>query len=115
HVQKLLASGADKVSVSSAAIRNPALLNDIAEQFGRQVLVLSLDLKRGESPSGFIVTTHGGRQSTDLDALQWILEAQDRGIGELLVNSIDADGTKAGFDIEMLTAVKAIATVPVIA
>ncbi|MGB3414436.1 MAG: imidazole glycerol phosphate synthase subunit HisF [Microbacteriaceae bacterium] len=115
HVEKLLASGADKVSVSSAAIRRPELMTEISEQFGNQVLVLSLDLKRGPSASGFIVTTHGGRQSTDLDALEWIREAQDRGVGELLVNSIDADGTKAGFDREMLDSVKAIATVPVIA
>lgn len=115
-VSRLLAAGADKVSVGSAAIANPMLLTQISERFGNQVLVISLDLKRKAGlPSGFVVTTHGGRNETELDALEWIARVQELGAGELLVNSIDADGTRAGFDTEMLQAVRAIATVPVIA
>jgi imidazole glycerol-phosphate synthase subunit HisF len=115
-VAKLLTAGADKVSVGSAGISNPNLLTQIANRFGNQVLVISLDLKRSpRTPSGYIVTTHGGRQETDLDALQWVSHCQELGAGELLVNSIDADGTRAGFDVEMLTAIREISTVPVIA
>lgn len=115
-VNKLLAAGADKVSVSSAAIANPSLIDAIAERFGSQVLVLSLDLKRSQNTaSGFEVTTHGGRTSTGIDAVAWILEAQSRGCGELLVNSIDADGTLEGFDLELIRIVREIATVPLIA
>ncbi len=115
-VNKLLAAGADKVSVSSAAIATPQLIDDIAGRFGSQVLVLSLDLKRSDATkSGFEVTTHGGRTSTGIDALEWIREAQERGCGELLVNSIDADGTLQGFDLELIRAVREIATVPLIA
>ncbi|GAB3044901.1 imidazole glycerol phosphate synthase subunit HisF [Parafrigoribacterium mesophilum] len=116
-VAKLLACGADKVGVNSAAIARPALIGEIAARFGAQVLVLSLDVKRkaGASESGFIVTTHGGRVDTDLDALAWASEAIDRGVGELLVNSIDADGTKNGFDLELVTAMRQHSTVPVIA
>ncbi len=115
-VNKLLAAGADKVSVSSAAIATPQLIDDIAGRFGSQVLVLSLDLKRSDATkSGFKVTTHGGRTSTGIDALEWIREAQERGCGELLVNSIDADGTLQGFDLELIRAVRESATVPLIA
>lgn len=115
-VARLLGAGADKVSVGSAGVANPNLLSRIAERFGNQVLVISLDLKRSSSqPSGYVVTTHGGRTETELDALAWIKRCQDLGAGELLVNSIDADGTRAGFDVEMLRDVRAIATVPVIA
>lgn len=115
-VARLLGAGADKVSVGSAGVANPDLLSRIAERFGNQVLVISLDLKRSSSqPSGYVVTTHGGRTETELDALAWIKRCQDLGAGELLVNSIDADGTRAGFDVEMLRDVRAIATVPVIA
>ena len=115
-VARLLASGADKVGVNSAAIANPALVGDIADRFGAQVLVLSLDVKRSpRTPSGFVVTTHGGRTETELDALAWAREAIERGAGELLVNSIDADGTKQGFDLELITAMRALSTVPVIA
>jgi len=115
-VARLLASGADKVGVNSAAIARPELIGEIADRFGAQVLVLSLDVKRsGATPSGFVVTTHGGRTETSLDALEWALDAINRGAGELLVNSIDADGTKSGFDIELITAMRAISTVPVIA
>ena len=116
-VAKLLACGADKVGVNSAAIARPALIGEIAARFGSQVLVLSLDVKRkaGAGESGFIVTTHGGRVDTDLDALAWASEAIDRGVGELLVNSIDADGTKNGFDLELVAAMRQLSTVPVIA
>jgi len=115
-VSRLLAHGADKIGVNSAAIRRPALIDDIAERFGAQVCVLSLDITRDSTaPSGFVVTTHGGRERTDLDAIAWAREAVERGAGELLVNSIDADGTKAGFDLDLITAVAAVSTVPVIA
>lgn len=115
-VAKLLGAGADKVSVGSAGISNPQLLNAIANRFGNQVLVISLDLKRStKTPSGFIVTTHGGRNETDLDALNWVSEVIERGAGELLVNSIDFDGTRSGFDVEMLEAIRQISNVPVIA
>jgi cyclase len=91
-------------------------LTAIAERFGNQVLVISLDLKRSpKTKSGFVVTTHGGRNETDLDALEWVAKTIELGAGELLVNSIDADGTRAGFDSEMLQAIRAISDVPVIA
>jgi len=112
-VARLLASGADKVGVNSAAIARPELIGEIADRFGAQVLVLSLDVRR--SQGRFIVTTHGGRTDTDLDALEWAAEAIERGAGELLVNSIDADGTKDGFDLELVTAMREISSVPVIA
>lgn len=115
-VARLLASGADKIGVNSAAIARPALIGDIADRFGAQVVVLSLDVKRSTTtPSGFVVTTHGGRTETTLDALEWAREAIERGTGELLVNSIDADGTKAGFDLELITAMRALSSAPVIA
>ncbi|MGO2659794.1 imidazole glycerol phosphate synthase subunit HisF [Mycetocola reblochoni] len=115
-VSRLLASGADKVGVNSAAIARPGLVDEIADRFGNQVLVLSLDIMRDPAqPSGFAVTTHGGRRNAGIDALAWAAEAVERGAGELLVNSIDADGTTEGFDIELLRDVRAIAQVPVIA
>jgi imidazoleglycerol phosphate synthase, cyclase subunit len=115
-VARLLASGADKVGVNSAAIARPELVGEIADRFGAQVLVLSLDIKRSpRTPSGFVVTTHGGRTETDLDALAWARETIERGAGELLVNSIDADGTKQGFDLELIGLIRELSTVPVIA
>jgi cyclase len=122
-VARLLASGADKVGVNSAAILRPGLIDEIADRFGAQVLVLSLDVKRastgsaaGTGPqSGFVVTTHGGRVETQIDALEWAREAINRGAGELLVNSIDADGTKQGFDLELIAMMRELSTVPVIA
>lgn len=115
-VARLLGSGADKVGVNSAAIARPALLGEIADRFGAQVLVLSLDVKRSSrTASGFVVTTHGGRTETELDALDWAKEAIERGAGELLVNSIDADGTKNGYDLELVAAVRQLSSVPVIA
>lgn len=115
-VARLLGSGADKVGVNSAAIARPPLLGEIADRFGAQVLVLSLDVKRGGSThSGFVVTTHGGRTETSMDALDWAREAIERGAGELLVNSIDADGTKQGFDTELIALMREVSSVPVIA
>ena len=115
-VAKLLGAGADKISVGSAGIANPDLLDSISNRFGNQVLVISLDLKRSnKTPSGFMVTTHGGRNDTDLDALAWVEQVIERGAGELLVNSIDFDGTRSGFDVEMLEAIRQISNVPVIA
>jgi cyclase len=115
-VARLQGHGADKVGVNSAAIARPGLLDEIADRFGAQVIVLSLDVKRsGSTESGFVVTTHGGRTETGIDALAWATEAIERGAGELLVNSIDADGMKTGFDLELIAAMRAISSVPVIA
>jgi cyclase len=115
-VARLLASGADKIGVNSAAIARPALIDEIADRFGAQVIVLSLDIKRSDAvASGFVVTTHGGRRETGLDALDWAADAIGRGAGELLVNSIDADGTKDGFDLELIGVMRSISRVPVIA
>jgi cyclase len=115
-VARLQGVGADKVGVNSAAIARHGLLDEIADRFGAQALVLSLDVKRSpRTPSGFVVTTHGGRKETELDALAWAKEAVERGAGELLVNSIDADGTKAGFDLELIGLMRELSSVPVIA
>ncbi len=115
-VARLLASGADKIGVNSAAIARPALITEIADRFGAQVIVLSLDVRRSKrSGSGFIVTTHGGNTDTDLDALEWAREAIDRGAGELLVNSMDADGTRDGFDLELISAMRDLSRVPIVA
>lgn len=115
-VGRLLEAGADKISVNSAALARPELIDDIAAHFGSQVCVISVDAKRDPTqPSGFVVTTHGGRQSAGRDALDWSREACERGAGEVLLNSIDADGTKQGFDIEMITAVRGLVRVPLVA
>jgi cyclase len=115
-VARLLAHGADKIGVNSAAIARPALIDEIADRFGAQVCVLSLDVTRdAAAPSGFVVTTHSGRERTAIDAIEWATEAVERGAGELLVNSIDADGTKNGFDLDLIAAIAKSATVPVIA
>jgi cyclase len=115
-VARLLAVGADKVGVNSAAIVRPELVGEIADRFGAQVLVLSLDVKRSSATeSGFVVTTHGGRRETELDALDWAREVVERGAGELLVNSIDADGTKDGYDLELVKLMRELSHVPVIA
>jgi len=115
-VAKLQGSGADKVGVNSAAIARPDLIGEIADRFGAQCVVLSLDVKRSERvASGFVVTTHGGRTETDIDALAWAVEAIERGAGELLVNSIDADGMKTGYDLELITVMRELSRVPVIA
>ncbi|MEY4396550.1 MAG: imidazole glycerol phosphate synthase subunit HisF [Actinomycetota bacterium] len=115
-VARLLGHGADKVSVNSAAVARPQLLSEISDRFGNQVLVLSLDIaSEPTATSGWVITTHGGRTKTDIDALEWACEAVERGAGELLVNSIDADGTKDGFDLPLIEAVRSVAAVPLIA
>src|SRR5215475_8046010 len=119
-VDALLRAGADKVSLNTAAIARPELLAEAARRFGSQCVVLSVDARRaagapGPPPSGFEVTTHGGRRGTGLDAVAWAARAAGLGVGEILLNSMDADGTKAGFDLELIRAVRAAVTVPVIA
>ena len=115
-VDRLLRVGADKVGINTGAISHPGAIDEITRRFGRQVLVLSLDARREpDQPSGFGVTTHGGRTSAGLDALEWVSEAVDRGVGEILLNSMDADGTTDGFDLELIEAVKDRVDVPVIA
>lgn len=115
-VDALLRSGADKAGINTGALDRPEVIDEIAARFGNQVLVLSLDARRSESmPSGFEVTTHGGRKSAGRDALEWVQEAVERGVGEVLLNSMDADGTTAGFDLEMIRAVRAVVDVPLIA
>jgi imidazole glycerol-phosphate synthase subunit HisF len=119
-VDALLRAGADKVGLNTAAIARPGLLAEAARQFGSQCVVLSVDarrVKQGDrpTPSGFEVTTHGGRRGTGIDAVEWARRAADLGAGEVLLNSMDADGTTAGFDIELIGKVRAAVTVPVIA
>lgn len=115
-VDALLRCGADKAGINTGAITRPEVINEITGRFGNQVLVLSVDARReAGQPSGFGVTTHGGRRSAGLDAIAWVKEAVGRGVGEILLNSMDADGTTAGFDIEMIEAVRAAADVPLIA
>ncbi|WP_138442869.1 imidazole glycerol phosphate synthase subunit HisF [Sinomonas susongensis] len=119
EVDRLLRDGADKASINTAAIARPDVIDEITRHFGSQVLVLSVDARRvqGEAstPSGFEVTTHGGRRGTGIDAVQWAKEAADRGVGEILLNSIDADGTKEGFDLELIRLIRAAVAVPLIA
>jgi imidazole glycerol-phosphate synthase subunit HisF len=119
-VDRLLRAGADKVSLNTAAIARPELLAEAAHRFGSQCVVLSVDARRAARaqdppPSGFEVTTHGGRRGTGIDAVAWATRAAGLGVGEILLNSMDADGTKAGFDLELIRAVRAAVTVPVIA
>lgn len=114
-VDQLLRAGADKVSINTAAIVRPELIAEIADAFGSQVLVLSVDARRAQTASGFEVTTHGGSKGTGVDALAWVEQACQLGVGEILLNSMDADGTREGYDIEMIRAVRAISGVPLIA
>ncbi|MDN5562370.1 MULTISPECIES: imidazole glycerol phosphate synthase subunit HisF [Luteococcus] len=115
-VDALLRCGADKVGINTGAIRRPEAIDEITRRFGNQVLVLSLDARREPGqPSGFGVTTHGGKKSAGLDAIAWVKEAVERGAGEVLLNSMDADGTTDGFDLEMIRAVREVVDVPVIA
>ena len=115
----LLRAGADKVGVNTAAITDPDLLSRAAQRFGAQCVVLSLDVRRCQgdtvTPSGFEVTTHGGRRGTGMDAVVWAREGQERGAGEILLNSMDADGTRAGFDLELIAAVRGVVSIPIIA
>ena len=116
---RLLRAGADKVGVNTAAIARPELLAEAADRFGAQCVVLSIDARRtqGEAKtgSGFEVTTHGGRRGTGTDAVEWAARAAELGAGEILLNSMDADGTMAGFDLELISAVRGVVSVPVIA
>jgi imidazole glycerol-phosphate synthase subunit HisF len=114
-VDKLLRAGADKVSVNTAAILRPELLRECSQRFGAQCVVLSVDARRAGTASGFEVTTHGGRTGTGIDAVEWAARGQELGVGEILLNSMDADGTKAGFDIELIKLVRAVVDVPLIA
>ena len=117
-VRELLRAGADKVSVNTAAIKNPELLREMAEIFGAQCIVLSVDARRCReeyAASGFEVTTHGGTESAGIDAIEWARRGEELGVGEILLNSMDGDGTKEGFDLELLRAVRAAVTIPVIA
>jgi len=115
HVKNLLAAGADKVSIGSAALENPRLLQEVADIFGSQVLVVSLDIKRGATSSGFVMTRLGGTELTQIDALDWVEKVAEFGAGELLVNSMDADGTKQGFDLELMRLVRESCNLPIIA
>ncbi len=125
-VDRLLRAGADKVSLNTAAIGRPELLGEAAQRFGSQCVVLSVDARRvspaspggrppAEQPARFEVTTHGGRRGTGIDAVAWAARGAELGVGEILLNSMDADGTKAGFDLELIHAVRAVVDVPIIA
>ena len=119
-VDRLLRAGADKVAINTAAIHRPELVAEIADRFGNQVLVLSVDARRVGSDqqrtaSGFEVTTHGGRKSAGLDAIEWAVRAAELGAGEILLNAMDADGTTDGFDLELIRAVRREVSIPVIA
>ncbi|MEE6296567.1 imidazole glycerol phosphate synthase subunit HisF [Georgenia wangjunii] len=118
-VDTLLRAGADKVGVNTAAVARPELIDEITQRFGNQVLVLSVDARRTlpgtKTPSGYEVTTHGGRRGTGIDAVAWAVQAAERGVGEILLNSIDADGTTSGFDLAMLADVRREVRVPLIA
>jgi cyclase len=115
-VDVLLRAGADKVAVNTAAIERPDVIKEIAQRYGRQVLVLSVDARRDiGTESGFEVTTHGGSKGTGLDALDWARRGAEHGAGEILLNAMDADGTKGGFDLELIQSVRAVVSVPVIA
>ena len=119
-VDRMLRAGADKVSVNTAAIARPELLGEMARRFGSQCIVLSVDARTvpegsPPTPSGWEVTTHGGRRGTGIDAVEWAARGAELGVGEILLNSMDADGTRAGFDLKMIAAVRAAVDVPVIA
>ncbi|MEV6647417.1 imidazole glycerol phosphate synthase subunit HisF [Amycolatopsis sp. NPDC051371] len=119
-VNRLLRTGADKVSINTAAIARPEFLHEASRRFGAQCIVLSVDARRvpeGGEPttSGFEVTTHGGRRGTGIDAVEWAARGEELGVGEILLNSMDADGTKNGFDLELIELVRKAVRVPVIA
>lgn len=119
-VDELLRAGADKVSVNTSAIARPELLRELSQRFGAQCVVLSVDARRvlegnPPQPSGFEVTTHGGSRSAGLDAIEWAKRGEELGVGEILLNSMDGDGTKAGFDLELIEKVRQAVRIPVIA
>ena len=110
---RVLKAGADKVSINSSAVSNPQLISDAAKKFGAQCVVLSIDVKRVEGK--FMVFVKGGRENTGLDAIEWAKRGQELGAGELVVNSMDSDGVKNGFDKELLEAISKVVTIPIIA
>ncbi|WP_312776462.1 imidazole glycerol phosphate synthase subunit HisF [Corynebacterium variabile] len=119
-VDQLLRAGADKVSVNTSAIHRPELLRELSGRFGAQCIVLSVDARRvpeggDPQPSGFEVTTHGGTRSAGLDAIEWARTGEELGVGEILLNSMDGDGTRDGFDLELIRAVREVVSIPVIA
>jgi cyclase len=114
-VDALLRAGADKVGINTGAVADPTLIERAAERFGSQCVVLSCDARRRRDGNGFEITTHGGRTGTGIGLLEWAAQGQQRGAGEILLNSMDADGVKQGYDVEMLAAVRSVVTVPVIA
>ena len=118
-VDRLLRAGADKVGINTAAISRPEFVSEAAERFGAQCVVVSVDVRRCptgiDTDSGWEITTHGGRQSTGIDALAWAVRVVDLGAGEILLTSMDADGTKSGFDVNLIRAVRAEVSVPIIA
>lgn len=119
-VDQLLRAGADKVSVNTSAIARPELLQELSQRFGAQCVVLSVDARRvpeggKQQPSGFEVTTHGGTRSAGIDAVEWAQKGEALGVGEILLNSMDGDGTKRGFDLELIEKVRHAVSIPVIA
>lgn len=118
-VDRLLRAGADKVGLNTAAIARPELLTEASQRYGAQCIVLSVDARRvvdgPPTPSGFEVTTHGGRRGTGIDAVEWARRGEELGAGEILLNSMDGDGTRDGYDLEMIRAVRRAVSVPVIA
>lgn len=117
-IRNLLNAGADKVGINSAAITNPDLVNDAAARFGNQCIVVSIDAKRVTKPdgsTGFEIFTHGGRKATGIDAIEWAVEMTKRGAGELLVTSMDGDGTRRGYDLELTRTISDRVNIPVIA
>lgn len=114
-IHAIISTGADKVSINTAAVRNPGLISEGAKAFGSQAIVVAIDARRRLAGQGWETTTHGGRQRTGLDAVAWAKECQERGAGEILLTSMDTDGTKAGFDLELTRAITQVVTIPVIA
>lgn len=114
-IHAIISTGADKVSINTAAVRNPGLIGEGAKAFGSQAIVVAIDARRRLEGQGWETTTHGGRQRTGLDAVAWAKECQERGAGEILLTSMDTDGTKAGFDLELTRAITQVVTIPVIA
>jgi imidazole glycerol-phosphate synthase subunit HisF len=115
EMRAMLRAGADKVSINSAAVRNPDLINGGAERFGSQCVVLSVDVKRKGSGSGWEVYLNGGRSNTQMDAISWVVEGERRGAGELVLNSMDADGTETGYDLDLISAVAERTSLPLVA
>ncbi|MGA1193242.1 MAG: imidazole glycerol phosphate synthase subunit HisF [Kiritimatiellia bacterium] len=114
-IRRMLQAGADKVSLNTAALKNPAIIDETSRQFGSQCIVLAIDARRREDGKGWLVYTHGGRNPTERDAVAWAKEGVERGAGEILLTSMDADGTKDGYDLELTRAVADAVGVPVIA